>query len=100
MALKTWTVETQGNRHEVTLDWGYWGGRRTVSVDGKEVDSSTFPLRWKSTQEFDLDGTPCVVRTKPSTKFSARFLVELEVDGRLIDSSSPRDGWESKKKAA
>lgn len=100
MATKTWDVETDGRRHEVVLDWGYWGGRREVRVDGQVVDSSTVPMRWKSTQEFDLDGHRCVLTTRPSKRLSAYFRIELEVDGRKVASPDAPDVWETKKQVA
>lgn len=100
MATKTWTVDTGGTSHEVALDWGYWGGRREVRVDGEVVDSSTVPLRWSSTQEFDLDGHRCVLTTRPSSKLSARFRIELEVDGEAVRSPDAPDVWETRKQAA
>lgn len=96
MATKTWDVETDGGTHAVALEWGYWGGRRKVTVDGEVVDESTIPLRAKSTQRFELDGRPCVVRTKPSSAVSPFFVIALEVDGQAVPSTDKRDTWESK----
>lgn len=68
------------------LDWTYCGGRRRVSLDGAAVEESNVPMRWRSEQSFDLHGHPAVVRTRPSKRFSGRFLIEFEVDGRPVES--------------
>ncbi len=97
MARKSWTVETGESTHEVTLDWGYWGGRRVVEVDGEVVDEDTKPMRWKSEQTFPLDGHEVTVRTRPSMPGSAMFIVELELDGKIVASHDKKGDWESAK---
>lgn len=97
MERKSWTVDVDGTEHVVALDWTYYGGRRRVSLDGAVVDESTVPMRWRSEQSFfDLAGHPAVMRTRPSKRFSAYFLIELEVDGRLVESVTGRKAyWEA-----
>lgn len=93
MAEKHWKVD----EHDVVLTWGYWGGKREVTVDGTTVSKNTIPLRGWSEQRFDLDGKVAVVKTKPSFAVSAKFVVTLEVDGREIAPVGGRSDWESKK---
>lgn len=84
MERKSWTVEVDGDRHAVVLDWTYYGGRREVTVDGRLVSRSSFPLRWRSEQAFRVAGHPAVVRTKPSGPPSPKFVITLEVDGTVV----------------
>ena len=56
-------------------------------------------MRGKSEQRFEIDGEPCVLRTKPSAPLSPRFTIELEVAGRPIESPDAPGDWESKKGA-
>lgn len=91
----TWAVEVDGNRHTVELDWTYWGGYRGVRVDGQLVTESTLPMRWKSEQGFALGGSQVVVRTRPSSRVSPFFVIELEVDGRPVAPlPGPRSAWQ------
>ena len=84
MEHKSWIVDLDGRTHTVVLDWTYYGGRRQVSVDGQVVDSSRVPMRWRSTQAFEIDGYRAVVRTRPSGPLSPLFVIDLEVDGKAV----------------
>lgn len=96
MEHKQWSVELEGSRHAVTLDWTYFGGYREVRVDDRVVDESRIPMRWRSTQSFAIDGHPAVVRTEPSRRLSPYFVIGLEVDGRLVESDTPLSKWEKR----
>lgn len=90
-----WVVDVDGSRREVELSWTYWGGYRGVRVDGRVVAESTLPMRGRSEQAFALDGASLVVRTRPSTRLSPFFVLELEVDGRLVPPlPGPRGRWQ------
>lgn len=96
MERKTWTVDVAGTQHVVALDWTYYGGRRRVSVDSRVLDDSSVPMRWRSEQFFDIDGTAAVVRTKPAGRLSAHFLIDLEVGGRTVEPDPGRKAyWEA-----
>lgn len=97
MERKTWTIDLDGTSHEVVLHWTYWGGKRTVELDGRQVDNSAVPMRGQSEQRFEIDGHPAVVRTRPSMTISPLFVITLEVDGREIEPHSGRSFWESRK---
>ena len=84
MEHKSWIVDLDSRTHTVVLDWTDYGGRRQVSVDGQVVDSSTVPIRWRSTQAFEIDGHQAVVRTRPSGPLSPLFVIYLEVDGKPV----------------
>mgnify|MGYP000329788969 CR=1 FL=1 len=89
-----WNVELDGATHEVRLDWTYFGGRREVFVDGVQRHVSVIPMRWRSTQEFEIDGHPCVVATEPSSLISPYFRISLRVDGRVVEAETPKSKWE------
>ena len=95
MERKSWTVDLDGRGRTVVLDWTYWGGRRQVSVDGEVVESSTVPMRWRSTQAFQIDGHQAVVRTRPSGPVSPRFVITLEVDEKAVQPDPGKSGWEA-----
>lgn len=89
MYTATWNLDVAGAQHEVKLEWTYWGGERHVFIDGKEVDGSHIPMRWKSTQEVEVEGKQIVVITRPhSVTHPSRFDVLLEVDGKEIEPDS------------
>ena len=91
----SWQVEVDGTTHRVTLDWTYWGGYRGVRLDGEVVAESTVPMRWRSEQPVPLEGHSAVVRTRPATRVSPFFVLELEVDGRLVPPEPGRRGrWQ------
>ena len=95
MDRKSWKVDVDGKQHEVVLNWTYWGGARQVSLDGKVVNDSTVPMRWKSEQAIDVDGRRVVVRTKPFKRVSPYFVIELEVDGKAVAAEpGPTSQWE------
>jgi len=91
---KSWTVEVDGTEHEVVLEWTYWGGQRKLSLDGQLVHKSTIPMRWSSTQPFEIDGRPAVVRTRPRRMMSAWFVIDLEVDGQTVKPNAGAARWE------
>lgn len=95
MERKSWTVEVEGNAHQVELLWSYWGGARKVRVDGAMVDRSTVPLRWRSEQAIELAGHRAVVRTRPSSRLSPWFVITLELDGRTIEPNAGFSRWEA-----
>lgn len=99
MSVKSWTITAGSETHRVDLDWSYWGGKRQVNVDGKVVSKNTVPMRWKSTQEFAVDGHECVVVTEPQgkKKFTPIFQIWLKVDGKLVESDTDPVFWETKK---
>lgn len=94
MARKTWTAHVQGEPHEVALDWTYFRGGRTVTVDGRQVAKSTVPMRWRSRQEFDVAGAPAVLVTKPVKPVSAYFDITLEVAGERVPATSTPGTWD------
>ena len=90
-----WTVEVDGKAHSISLDWTYWGGYRGVRVDGSVVDESTVPMRWRSEQTVQVGGHSALVRTRPSTRVSPYFAIELELDGRVVPPEpGPRSFWQ------
>lgn len=95
MERKSWTVDVDGSRHEVVLQWSYWGGAREVQVDGRTVDRSRVPMRWRSEQTFDVAGHNAVVRTRPSKPVSPWFVITLELDGRKVEPNSGFSRWEA-----
>lgn len=94
MERKVWQVDVDGSRHEVALNWTYWGGDRQVLLDGELVHSDSQAMRWKSEQPFKIGGRTAVVRTKPKNGFSPFFVITLEVDGREVTSDSKLSQWE------
>lgn len=95
MERKSWTVEVHANQHDVTLDWTYWSGRREVAVDRRAVSKSTVPMRWRSKQAFEISGHPAVVLTKPARRFSSKFVISLEVDGKVVQPDPGKSMWEA-----
>lgn len=95
---KVWKFEVNGDSHIVQLDWTYWAGRRDVLVDGKPRHESVIPMRWKSSQAFEIDGSHCVVTTEPHGTLSPMFRISLRVDGELIEPESGSSFWEGKDK--
>lgn len=95
MERKSWTVEIEGNAHEIVLEWSYWGGVRLVQVDGATVDRSQVPMRWRSEHAFELAGHRAVVRTRPSSRLSPWFVITLELDGRTIEPDRGFSRWEA-----
>lgn len=77
MAKAVWNVEVNDNQHEIVLEWTYFGGERSITVDGKVVDEDDQPLRWKSKQMFDIDGEPFAVVTKPQSVNVTKFDIQL-----------------------
>ena len=88
MAKATWQVEVEGHPHTVELEWTYFGGERTLSIDGQVVDDNQIPLRWTSAQEFTIDGQAGRVVTRPQRVNVAAFDVELYLGDRLIKPTS------------
>lgn len=87
-----WDVEVDGKAHSVSLDWTYWGGYRGVRVDGSVADESTVPMRGRSEQTVQVDGHSALIRTRPSSRLSPYFVIELELDGRIVP---PKPGRKS-----
>jgi hypothetical protein len=88
MRRSTWHVDENGSRHEVVLNWSYFGGKRELVVDGQVVSDQRRPVLWWSEQPFQLDGQPCKVVTRPQNINFAKFEVELLVGDRLIRPQS------------
>lgn len=84
----TWQVDANGGRHEVVLNWTYWGGRRELVVDGQVISDQRRPMLWWSEQPFQLDGQPCKVVTRPQKINVAKFEVELFVGDTLVRAQS------------
>lgn len=96
MERKSWTVDIDGGQHAVALNWTYYGGRREVTVNGRVVSTSTIPMRWRSTQTFDIDGHPAVLCTRPSFPvLSPWFVITLEVDGGVVQPDPGKSRWEA-----
>ncbi len=75
MAKATWNVN--GTPHQIVLEWSYWGGERTVTVDGTIVQQDGQPMRWQSNQMVEIEGEPFAVVTKPQKVNIGAFDVEL-----------------------
>ncbi len=96
MERKTWTVDVDGRRHAVVLNWTYWGGHRQVVVDGRVMGESSRRMRGHSEQAFEIDGHPAMVRTMPSWRMSAKFVITLEVDGGAVrPEAGKKSRWEA-----
>lgn len=65
-----------------------------MQVDGETVNENTVPMRWKSTQPFEVDGHECVVKTRPSGPLSPMSKIWLEVDGET--AAHAESMWESR----
>ena len=96
MEHKTWKLDLDGDAHVVRLDWTYWGGLREVFIDGEQRHESVVPMRWKSSQAFEIDGRHCVVKTEPSALLSPKFRISLEVDGQPVASEPGSSFWETR----
>ncbi|HMS46422.1 MAG: hypothetical protein WAX12_15080 [Candidatus Microthrix subdominans] len=94
MEHKTWKFQLKGEDHIVRLDWTYWGGRREVFVDGQQRHESIIPMRWRSSQVFELEGSHCVVTTEPTGLMSPKFRISLEIDGEGIKPQPGSSFWE------
>ncbi len=81
MACKTWTIEIDGNRHNVGIEHGFWSGKRVITLDGNTIERSCKLIDTGSEHRFDVDGQPCILKIR-SSAFS--FDYELFVDGRLV----------------
>lgn len=77
MAKATWNVDVNGTPHQIVLEWSYWGGERTVTVDGKTVQQDDQPMRWQSNQMFEIESESFTVVTKPQKVNIGAFDVEL-----------------------
>lgn len=75
MARATWNVN--GTVRQIVLEWSYWGGERTVTVDGTIVQQDDQPMRWQSNQMVEIEGEPFAVVTKPQKVNIGAFDVEL-----------------------
>jgi hypothetical protein len=51
-------------------------------------------MRWRSTQDLDIDGHAAVVRTEPSRSLSPYFRITLEVDGVPVAPEPGASRWE------
>ena len=96
MEQKTWTFDLDGQTHVVRLDWTYWGGRRDVWVDGVQRHESVIPMRWRSSQAFDIGEHQGVVTTAPTKTISGRFRITLEIDGQPIEPEPGSSFWEGR----
>jgi len=85
---KTWQPDVNGSRHEVVLNWTYWGGKRELVVDGEVASRERRPLLSWSDQRFQLDGQACKVVTRPQRVNIAKFDVELFVGNTLVPAVS------------
>ena len=95
MERMSWNVDVDGRAHSISLDWSYWGGYRGVRVDGSVVDESTVPMRGRSEQRFEIDGHHAAVRTRPTSRLSPYFAIELELDERIVPPEpGPRSRWQ------
>ena len=88
-----WNVEVDGKPHSVSLDWTYWGGYRSVRVDGSVVAESIVSLRLRSKQRFQIDGRGALVRTRPVARASPNVAIELELDGRVVPPEPGRKSF-------
>lgn len=85
MKAARWTIEVDGQQHDVRLEWTYWGGQRDVYVDNQIMDGDTVPFRWSSTQAIEVGSKRVAVITRPQKINKAAFDVLLEVDGVEIE---------------
>jgi hypothetical protein len=95
METKSWNVDLDGERHEVKLLWTYFGGKREVEVDGTVVEKSTVPMRWRSSQSFDLAGHAAVLTMRPVRPLSKYFAIALTVDGTEVEPNPGSSNWEA-----
>ena len=93
MEHKTWNFPLDGADHVVRLDWTYFTGRREVFVDGKQRHESVIPMRWRSSQPFEIEGRNCVVTTEPTWLLSPQFRISLKIDGKTIEPESGPSSW-------
>ena len=40
MAYRSWTIELDGDRHNVGMEHGFWSGKRAIALDGETVERS------------------------------------------------------------
>lgn len=68
-------------KHVVCLSFGYWSGKATIELDGKEIFCRP-RKRFDSGLEhrFEVDGVPCIIRI---ILRGLVFTYELWADGKL-----------------
>ena len=73
MATREWTIETPV-RHDIRLEHGYVSGRARLYVDDNLVfERPTTIVDYGFEQELLVDGTPCVVRVRPTWWATFRY---------------------------
>jgi uncharacterized protein DUF3592 len=82
-----WSIDLDGERHEVDLRLGYFSARREVLVDGRRV-LDVIPAwnaisYWQMSTEYPLEiaGHPAAVRIRPGRIW---YETDLVVDGRSV----------------
>lgn len=73
MATREWTVETPV-RHDIRLEHAYVSGHAALYVDETLVfERPTTIVDYGFEHEFVVDGTPCVVRVRPTLLATFRY---------------------------
>ena len=62
-------------------------------VDGQQRHESVIPMRWRSSQAFELEGAHCVVTTEPTGLMSTKFCTFLEINGESIKPHPGLSFW-------
>lgn len=92
MAKRTWMLMLDDERHIIELEHGYFSGKRSIRIDGKQLQLPSFESQQLvdtgSRHAFRLSGHNCmlVILTNGLT-----FNYDLEVDGRSITTGQPTD---------
>lgn len=81
MATKVWTFELDGVRQVVEVEHGWWGGKRIIKLNGKEIDRERKVFDTGTEHRFKIDSHECQLRIR--TIFD-HFEYELFIDGKLI----------------
>ncbi|MFC1904714.1 hypothetical protein ACFLXT_03005 [Chloroflexota bacterium] len=81
MSKKEWSFELADGRHTVELDYGYWSGKREITIDGLPYESSRNIWDTGSVHHFEISGVPCILHIKINGyKVSYIFYV----DGKIV----------------
>ena len=89
MAKKSWTFELEDGEHTVTLEHGFFSGKRVIHVNGELLEESQQMLDLGSAHAFELSGHDCVVDIRTNL---LSFGYDLVIDGRSLETGE--EGFE------
>jgi len=88
MGSRSWEVVLDETKHSVRLEHSYFGGKRTLFVDGVRHELKRIAVDFGSSHPFVLGGHEAVARIRTNGLW---YSYDLEVDGISMNTGKPSD---------